>query len=87
MSVITELKAAAKRGVLSTNALSLATGINRSTFHYWFKPETKGGYRPRPYREQSLWKLINAINEACAAGELPADTSREAAKVIKKRMK
>lgn len=84
--VIRELKAAAKRALLSTNALSLATGISRSTFHYWFKPAAIGGHNPRAYREVRLWALVNAINAAVEAGELPADTSREAAKIIKKRM-
>lgn len=84
--VIKELKQAAKRACLTTNALNLATGISRSTFHYWFKPESEGGYSPRSYREPRLWALVNAINAALEAGELPADTSRAAAKIIKKHM-
>ena len=82
----TELAAAAKRGAVSTNVLNLVTGLSRSTFSYWFRNPAAGRRSPRAYRIALITRLTTAINLAVQAGDLPADSPKEAAAAIKKWM-
>lgn len=81
-----DLAVAAERGAVSTNVLNLVTGLSRSTFSYWFRKPSDGQRTPRPYRVALIQRLTTAINLAVDAGDLPADSPKEAAAVIRKWM-
>lgn len=84
--VTEELAAAAERAGLSTNILSKATGIPRSSFSYWIRKDVATRRPPLTSREPYIKKLTQEILRAIDAGELPAPSPRDAVAVIKRRM-